>query len=120
MGLDIYFSKRKAKEIGYFRKVNFLVKYFKNLGFDVEHQIPLRIYKENIEDLLTRCDQVLKDNSKASNLLPTMSGFFFGNTEYNEDYFNDVKEVRNYIKDILLPEFDNLGNEEEIYFETWY
>ena len=49
-----------------------------------------------------------------------MSGFFFGNTEYNEDYFNDVKEVRNYIKNILLPEFDNLGNEEEIYFETWY
>ena len=120
MGLDLFFSKRKRKEIGYFRKVNFLVKYFKNLGFDVEHQIPLRIYKENIEDLLTRCDQVLKDNNKASNLLPTMSGFFFGNTEYNEDYFNDVKEVRNYIKNILLPEFDDLGDEEEIYFETWF
>lgn len=49
-----------------------------------------------------------------------MGLFFFGNTEYNEDYFNDVKEVRDYIKNILLPEFDNLNDEEEIYFETWF
>ena len=39
---------------------------------------------------------------------------------FNEDYFNDVKEVRDYIKNILLPEFDNLSDEEEIYFKIWY
>ena len=120
MGLDIYFTKRKSEEIGYFRKVNFLVKYFEDLGFDVENQIPFRISKEDAEVLLSRCNQVLKDHSKASELLPTMSGFFFGSTEYDKDYFEDVKEVRDYIKNTLLPKFEELGSEEEIFFETWY
>ena len=120
MGLDIYFTKRKRKQIGYFRKVNFLVKYFENLGFDVENQIPFHISKEDAKVLLSKCNQVLKNHSKASELLPTMEGFFFGSTEYDKYYFKDVKEVRDYIKNTLLPEFDNLSNEEEIYFETWF
>lgn len=120
MGLDIFFIKKHRKEIGYFRKVNFLVKYFKDLGFDVENQTPFCISKEDAEVLLSRCNQVLKDHSKASELLPTMDGFFFGSIEYNEYYFNDVKEVRDYIKNTLLPEFKELGSEEEIFFETWY
>lgn len=120
MGLDIFFIKKHRKEIGYFRKVNFLVKYFKDLGFDVENQTPFCISKEDAEVLLSRCNQVLKDHSKASELLPTMDGFFFGSIEYNEYYFNDVKEVRDYIKNTLLPEFEELGSEEEIFFETWY
>lgn len=73
-----------------------------------------------MEVLLSRCNQVLKDRSKASELLPTMSGFFFGSTEYDEHYFKDVKEVRDYIKNTLLPKFEELGSEEEIFFETWY
>ena len=28
MGLDIFFTKKKTSVVGYFRKVNFLVKYF--------------------------------------------------------------------------------------------
>lgn len=32
MGLDIYLTKRKRSEIGYFRKVNFLVKFFEERG----------------------------------------------------------------------------------------
>ena len=120
MGLDIYFTKRKSEEIVYFRKVNFLVKYFEDLGFDVENQIPFRISKEDTEVLLSRCNQVLEDHSKASELLPTMNGFFFGSTEYDEYYFKNVKEVRDYIKNTLLPKFEELGSEEEIFFETRY
>lgn len=120
MGLDIYFIKKKSEGIGYFRKVNFLVRYFGDLGFDIENQIPFRISKEDAEVLLSRCNQVLKDHSKASELLPTMSGFFFGSTEYNEYYFKDVKEVRDYVKDTLLPKFKELDSGEEIFFETWY
>lgn len=49
-----------------------------------------------------------------------MEGFFFGSTDYDEYYFGDVREVRDYVKDTLLPEFDKLDSNEEIYFETWY
>lgn len=120
MGLDIWFCKRKESQLGYFRKVNFLVAYFADLGFDVENQTPLTITKADAEILLDRCKQVLSDNSKAEELLPTMSGFFFGSTEYDEYYFEDVEEVANFVENELIPAFDNLGSDEEITFETWY
>ena len=120
MGLDIYLTKKKRTNIGYFRKVNFLVKFFEERGFDVENQTPLEISKEQAEELLERCEEVLKDNSKGPELLPTLSGFFFGNTDYNSYYYKDVKSVRDYIKETLLPEFDTLKDDESIYFETWF
>lgn len=120
MGLDIFFTKRKSNNIGYFRKVNFLVKYFEELGFDVENQTPFEISREDAEVLLSRCKQVLKKHSLAEELLPTTEGFFFGSTDYDEAYFDDVKAVRDYVKDTLLPQFDELKEDEKIYFETWY
>lgn len=120
MGLDIYFTKKAIAEIGYFRKVNFLVKFFEDRGFDTPNQTPLRITKEDANELLSRCDKVLNNHSLAETLLPTMEGFFFGSTDYDEYYFEDVKEVRDYVKDTLLPQFDKLGSNESIFFETWY
>ena len=120
MGLDIFLTKKKRSEIGYFRKVNFLVKFFEKKGFDVPNQTPLAIKREDAEELLSKCEEVLKDHSKGPELLPTMSGFFFGNTDYNSYYYKDVKSVRDYIKETLLPEFDTLKDDESIYFETWF
>ena len=120
MGLDIYLIKNKRSEIGYFRKVNFLVKFFEKKGFDVSNQTPLVIKKEDAEELLSRCEEVLLDRSKGPELLPTMSGFFFGSTDYDNYYYDDVETVRDYVKDKLLPEFDTLEEEENIYFEIWY
>lgn len=120
MGLDIFLTKKKRSEIGYFRKVNFLVKFFEKRGFDVPNQTPLAITREDAEELLSKCEEVLKDHSKGPALLPTMSGFFFGSTDYNDYYYDDVKAVRDYVKDKLLPEFDTLEEGEDIYFEIWY
>lgn len=120
MGLDIYFIKKSEREIGYFRKVNFLVKFFEDRGFDTPNQTPLRISKEDAKELLRRCEEVLKNHSLAETLLPTMGGFLFGDTDYNDDYFKSVKEVADYVRDVLLPEFDKAESNEEIYFGTWY
>lgn len=118
MGLDIFFETHKV--IGYFRKVNFLVKYFGDLGFDIENQTPFCINKDQVTELRDRCQEVLDNHDKAEELLPTMSGFFFGSTDYDEYYFDDVKQVLEYCEETLLPMFDNLDNKEDIYFSTWY
>ena len=115
MGLDIFFSK--SSTIGYFRKVNFLVKYFENLGFDVEHQLPFTITKENAEILLSRCNQVLEDNSKAPELLPTMEGFFFGSTDYDEYYVNDIKDTIDIVTKVL--ETTDFEKEMVYYVSSW-
>jgi hypothetical protein len=120
MGLDIYFTKKKTSNIGYFRKVNFLVRYFADLGFDVENQVPFSIDKEDVEELLNRCNKVLENHELADELLPTVSGFFFGSTDYDEYYFQNVERVKNYIEGELIPAFEDLDPDEGIYFETWY
>lgn len=118
MGLDIFFETHKT--IGYFRKVNFLVRYFADLGFDVENQTPFYITKDQVVELRNRCRMVLEDHDQANDLLPTMSGFFFGSTNYDEYYFEDVEQVLEYCEETLLPMFDELDDRESIYFSTWY
>ena len=120
MGLDIWFSKTSNQELGSFRKVNFLVKYFSKLGLDVENQTPLKVHEDDIIELLNRCNQVLEDHTKAKDLLPTMNGFFFGSIEYDDNYFKDVKKVKEFLETSLIPEFKNLSLNESINFVIWY
>jgi hypothetical protein len=120
MGLDIYIERVKRSQIGYFRKVNFLVRFFAKKGFDVDNQTPFRINQSMAKELLDACNEVLKDHSKAKELLPTMSGFFFGSTEYDDYYFQNIEKVRDWVNNTLIPEFDKLGEDEFIEFSTWY
>lgn len=120
MGLDIYINRISSKEVGYFRKVNFLVAFFEKKGLNVPDQGVITIYKEDAEELLNLCNLVLNDRSKAPKLLPTMDGFFFGDTKYDDIYFKNVEDVREYIKERLLPMYDNLIDDEYIQFEINY
>lgn len=99
-------------EIAYFRKVNLLLSFFnyeENCSFK-------EIDKTDIETLIENCNEVLKDNSKAELLLPTNGGFFFGNTDYNDFYFENIKEVRKTFKKII----NKLNEDESIYMFCWW
>jgi hypothetical protein len=126
MGLDIFFFRRNrnknidAEEVSYFRKVNFLVRFFGDKGFNIAEQIPLEITKGMCEELVKRCRTVLNDVTTCKELLPTMDGFFFGSTAYDKYYIQDVEEVLKKLETNILPAFDNLQDTEYITFETWY
>lgn len=81
----------------YFRKVNFLFAYFENIGKMIDQWFAF-VDKEDVDDIIDRCERVLKDHKLATELLPTQSGFFFGSTDYNEWYFNDVKDCLRQMK----------------------
>ena len=53
---------------------------------------------------------ILKDHSKAGELLPPQGGFFFGSTEIDEWYFEDlkstVKQLTPVIKECSSDNFD--------------
>lgn len=115
MGLDIMFIKEKV--LTNFRKVNFLVKFFEDRYGPINNLTPISIDPADIEGLINRCYLVLADHSKAKELLPTMDGFFFGNTEYNDAYFEDVFNVYVYCKEFLMKEFESGEN---ITFKIWY
>ena len=81
----------------YFRKVNFLFAYYENNGKMIEQYYAFTD-KDDIDDIISRCERVLADHSLANELLPTQSGFFFGGTDYDEMYFDDVKDCLKQMK----------------------
>ena len=104
-------------EIGYFRKVNFLMTFFNYEG-NCEYK---EIAKYELEDLVERCNAVLTTpkkhrKEKAEDLLPTQSGFFFGSTEYDQYYYDDVKEVRDWASGVL----NDLKDEEMVLMYCWW
>ena len=57
----------------------------------------------NREDTQT-VEKILQEKSKANKLLPTQSGFFIGNTNYDEYYFEDIENtIKIILKCLKLP-----------------
>lgn len=91
------------REIGYFRKVNFLIPYF-DYEDDCSDKV---ISKGEIEALIDDCKRVLAERDREDredvvrDILPTQCGFFFGSTAYDDYYFNDVEDVLDTFTKIL-------------------
>ena len=85
-------------QIGYWRKANAIHNWFvQNCAKGVDDCSPITLRLKDIIDLQYACNQVLEDHYKAEELLPTTSGFFFGATDYDEWYFDELK----YTADLL-------------------
>jgi hypothetical protein len=48
--------------------------------------------------------KVVEDSTVAQELLPTTDGFFFGITEYDEDYIAGVEYTKSVLEEALQPE----------------
>lgn len=101
------------KEVAYFRKVNFLIPFF---GYE-ENCSNIEIDKYQVEDLIEACNEVLANHDKASFLLPTQAGFFFGSTDYDDWYFDDVQNVKDKFEEILA-DFDR--DEDILIMHCWW
>lgn len=109
MGLDMYLYGVKSNywlhdynigqvktvvEVGYWRKANQIHQWFvDNIQRGVDNCATYYVSKEDLEQLKTICEEVLKHPEKAEELLPTQEGFFFGTTDYDEWYFNDIQDT---------------------------
>ena len=61
---------------------------------------------EVLQNLREICQEVLDDKTKASDLLPSASGFFFGGTDYDEYYFADLENTIEQLDKLLTnPKF---------------
>lgn len=88
--------------VAYWRKANAIHKWFVDTRADGEDNCqPIWVNSEHLEELLELCNEVLADHSKADELLPTESGFFFGGTEYDEDYFQDLEYTQRRLGELI-------------------
>ena len=86
--------KQVVAEVGYWRKANAVHKWFVDNvqeGKDECENSP--VDREDIQKLRDICQRVIDTPDLAPSLLPTQSGFFFGDTDYNEWYMKDIKET---------------------------
>jgi hypothetical protein len=76
-------------------------------------------YNEKGEKVITWMDgKVIEDTSVCEELLPTCNGFFFGDTEYNEWYVEQIDYTIKMLKDVIKEEEKMRKN--DIYNDFYY
>lgn len=78
----------------YWRKANAIHKWFVDTtqgGVDECQESEVSV--EQVEDLVARCRGVLHNPGRASEILPSEGGFFFGSTDYDDWYTEQLKET---------------------------
>jgi len=103
------------EEAGYWRKANQIHRWFvENVQDGVDNCGDYYVERNQLQALLDLCKIVQKDHSKAEELLPSASGFFFGGTDYDEWYYNDIENTISILEDALEDE-----NGEYYYTSSW-
>jgi hypothetical protein len=90
------------EQVAYWRKANQIHQWFVDHVLDGddncrEHECELT----QLRELLGVVKRVLDDHKLAEEEMPTMSGFFYGSTEYDEDYFDDLRDTERMLSEII-------------------
>jgi len=100
---------RRVKEVvieaAYWRKANQIHSWFvDNVQDGIDECQPHHVSREQLQKLVNACRIAI--DRKDKNLLPPQEGFFFGSTEINDDYWNDIGYTAMEIE-TLLAELDD-------------
>lgn len=101
LGFDMEVKEITFRAV-YWRKANAIHRWFvTNVQNGVDDCGTYEVPVEKLHELLIVIDNILEDKSKASTLLPTSDGFFFGSTEINEYYFDYLQTTKKEIGKLL-------------------
>lgn len=93
------------QDVGYWRKANAIHRWFvDNVQSGVDDCREYDVSIDKMKELLDLVEEVLADHSKNEELLPTQSGFFFGDTDYCDSYYEDLEWTRNILTEALKDE----------------
>lgn len=107
------------EEVGYWRKANAIHNWFvDHVQEGVDDCKEYYVDFETLEELLGICKQVQENHDLAEELLPTIEGFFFGGTEYDEYYFDDIQRTIDILTKVIEEEEEY--NKNKFYSEFTY
>ena len=111
----------KVKEViaqaMYWRKSNAIHKWFvDNVQNGKDDCGNYEVSREQLMELLAVIETVLNDRSQASELLPPQAGFFFGNTDMDQWYWEDLESTKERLEKLLAQEMPGWWFE---YHSSW-
>lgn len=92
-------------EVGYWRKANAIHGWFvENVQNGVDECEKHDVTLEQLRDLLGLCETLLgkRDAEMAEEYLPTQSGFFYGDTDYDDWYWDCLQLTVDQVKPLLM------------------
>ncbi|EKB7620541.1 hypothetical protein OPL82_002500 [Enterococcus faecalis] len=125
MGLDMWLyekeqEKGEAQEIGYWRKANQIRAFFASYAPELigENIEMLAVNKEMLLELKRRINCCLTERNEniSSELLPTSEGFFFGSSEYDGWYYEQLENTLPIIEEALIA----INNNNLVFYGEWW
>lgn len=102
VGINPHAIEEIIESAMYWRKANHIHKWFvENVqnGEDDCGTYPVSL--DQLKDLRDLCEEVINNKDKASELLPTQTGFFFGDQNYDSFYLEDTITTYNGLRKII-------------------
>jgi len=91
----------------YWRKANAIHQWFvDNCGKGIDECQRMYVQRKDLEDLRDLVKDVLIHRDKAQVALPPQSGFFFGSTEIDEWYWEDLEYTAKELDRVLMNTFE--------------
>ena len=100
-------TKEVAREAMYWRKANAIHYWFvMNVQHGEDNCKEYIVSKAQLQELLDTLRKVDQDHSLADEILPTSEGFFFGDTDYQEWYYQDIKDTIPVLENLLSQDLE--------------
>ena len=96
-----------TEEVMYWRKSNQIHDWFvKNCQNNVDDCGEYYVGSDDLKKLYQMCKEVMEFNPEKhpQDILPTTPGFFFGSTEYDEWYYNNIKATIEFLEGEMNPD----------------
>ena len=129
MGLDMYLERVSRNDSGnraevhYWRKANSMHNWIlKETGTSPDFNAGdngIELTKDMLVKFVEQAETVLRDRSDetSAKLIPSCSGFFFGDTAYDEWYYKDIEDTAEKFKQ-LISTFD--FESYELVYSCWW
>ena len=114
----IYRPKQIEYEAAYWRKANHIHGWFvRNVQQGKDDCEQYVVHMDHLRELLAVCKKVMIERDLAPELLPTGEGFFFGGTDYDDGYFEDIELTINTLE--LIVADDDAKHLDFYYQSSW-
>ena len=104
------------EQVMYWRKSNGIHHWFvENVQKGVDDCGTYYVEGSQLEDLVSLCEDAIGNPDEAHEFLPSVPGCFFGSTEYDEWYFQDLQDTVDALRKVLAEE----GLGDFYYHSSW-